>query len=399
MGETQFTNAEGQRRHQAIRDRMKTGGMRAYIVFDALNFVYTTNFLLDVEPWERPVAAIVPSDGEPSLILHELSTNHYAVALERGSCWVTDAEIYVEHPTLINRKYSRPECDRLLVDRLIQQGITRGRVGVDSMGRISAAVRAMLPDVEFFLHPELLRDLRLVKSDSELDLLRVGGVLTTWAIGEFKSLLAPGERIYELSLEIAKGFGHRVADQLPDDAIQIMVLADTGIDTACPHSPGGNAGRRISRGDSVIANVLLRINGYWTEDERTFLIGPPTDEQRHYLTAMTSAQVAAIDAMVEGNRLVDIDAAAFNVHQAAGTLEYLFARTGHGIGLAGHEYPDDMAYSYRPLAEGMVFSSEPALFVKGLGGFRHSDTVIVGSEKPESVTAFPKYIDDLIVDG
>jgi len=88
-----------------------------------------------------------------------------------------------------------------------------------------------------------------------------------------------------------------------------------------------------------------------------------------------------------------------NVHQAAGTLEYLFARTGHGIGLAGHEYPDDMAYSYRPLAEGMVFSSEPALFVKGLGGFRHSDTVIVGSEKPEPVTTFPKYIDDLIVAG
>jgi len=216
---------------------------------------------------------------------------------------VTDADIYVEHPTLINRKYSRPEWDRLLVDRLIQQGIMRGRVGVDSMGRISAAVRAMLPDVEFFLHSELLRDLRLVKSDSELDLLRVGGVLTTWAIGEFKSLLTPGERIYELSLEIAKRLGHRVADQLPDDAIQIMVLGDTGIDTACPHSPGGNAGRRISRGDSVIANVLLRINGYWTEDERTCLIGPPTDEQRHYLTVMTNAQVAAIDAMVEGNRL------------------------------------------------------------------------------------------------
>jgi Xaa-Pro aminopeptidase len=378
---------------------LEAEGLRAYVVFDELNFVYTTNFLLDVEPWERPVAAIFPADGNPSLVLHELSTNHYAVALERGSCWVTDAEIYVEHPTLINRKYSRPEWDRLLVDRLVQQGATHGRVGVDSMGRISAAVRAMLPDVEFSLRPELIRDLRVVKSEAEIDILRVGGVLTTWAIGEFKSLLAAGERIYELSLEVAKRLGHRVADQLPDDAIQIMVLADTGIDTACPHSPGGNAGRRIARGDSVITNVLLRINGYWTEDERTFLVGSPTDEQRHYMTAMTEAQVAAIDAMVEGNRLVDIEAAALKVHQAEGTLEYLFARTGHGIGLGGHEYPDDMAYSYRPLVAGMVFSSEPAVFVRGLGGFRHSDTVVVGKDKPESVTTYSKRIEDLIVAG
>ena len=63
---------------------------------------------------------------------------------------------------------------------------------------------------------------------------------------------------------------------------------------------------------------------------------------------MATAQQAAIAAMTEANRIVDIDAAALAIHEKAGTSQYLFARTGHGIGLGGHEYPDDMAYNYRP---------------------------------------------------
>jgi Xaa-Pro aminopeptidase len=56
-----------------------------------------------------------------------------------------------------------------------------------------------------------------------------------------------------------------------------------------------------------------------------------------------------------------------------------------------------MAYNYRPLKAGMVFSSEPAVFVRGLGGFRHSDTVIVGTDKPEAVTTFSQDLADLVI--
>src|SRR5690606_38091298 len=126
----------------------------AYIVFTSQNFIYTTNFLLDVEPWERPVAAIFPRQGEPFLILNELSTNHFRLAVERGSCWVRNAEIYVEHPRQVRRVYTRPEWDRLFVDVLRRLRITRGRVACDSLGPVSAAIRAVLPDVVFQARPE-----------------------------------------------------------------------------------------------------------------------------------------------------------------------------------------------------------------------------------------------------
>lgn len=95
--------------------------------------------------------------------------------------------------------------------------------------------------------------------------------------------------------------------------------------------------------------------------------------------------------------MADIDSAGQRVYEAAGLGDYVFHRTGHGIGIGGHEYPDDMAFNYRPLVAGMVFSSEPALFIPGVGGFRHSDTVIVGKERPEPVTNYSRRLEDLIV--
>jgi Xaa-Pro aminopeptidase len=72
-------------------------------------------------------------------------------------------------------------------------------------------------------------------------------------------------------------------------------------------------------------------------------------------------------------------------------------RTGHGKGLAGHEYFDDMAFNHRKLKEGMVTSVEPGIYIYGFGGFRHSDTVIVGKNKPENTTQYTKKIEDLTV--
>ena len=66
-------------------------------------------------------------------------------------------------------------------------------------------------------------------------------------------------------------------------------------------------------------------------------------------------------------------------------------RTGHGIGIAGHEFPDDMPFSPRPLMTNEVYSAEPGLYIFGLGGFRHDDTVVIGVE-PEVVTHAPKDI-------
>ncbi|MGH2559730.1 MAG: M24 family metallopeptidase, partial [Thermomicrobiales bacterium] len=72
-------------------------------------------------------------------------------------------------------------------------------------------------------------------------------------------------------------------------------------------------------------------------------------------------------------------------------------RTGHGMGIAGHEFPEDMPFLHRPYMENEVYSCEPGIYIYGLGGFRHDDTVIVGKKKPEVITQRSKRLEDQIV--
>jgi Xaa-Pro aminopeptidase len=74
---------------------------------------------------------------------------------------------------------------------------------------------------------------------------------------------------------------------------------------------------------------------------------------------------------------------------AAGFGEHIIHRTGHGMGVQGHEYPDDMPFCHRPLIAGEVYSVEPGIYVYGLGGFRLDDTVVIGAA-PEVITKAPR---------
>jgi Xaa-Pro aminopeptidase len=92
-GSMELTAAEGQRRHKGIAQFNEREDYIGYIVSESENAFYMSNFLLDVQTWERPVAAIFPRQGEPLFILNELSTHHFELAVDRGSCWISQAEI------------------------------------------------------------------------------------------------------------------------------------------------------------------------------------------------------------------------------------------------------------------------------------------------------------------
>src|SRR5438067_4404527 len=101
-----------------VRRYLQESELQALAVFTPENFTYYSGFLLDVQPWERPVACVIPRDGEPFLLLNELSTNHIRLAVERGSCWILDYRLYVEHPRQVNRLPTRLEWGWLSADSL-----------------------------------------------------------------------------------------------------------------------------------------------------------------------------------------------------------------------------------------------------------------------------------------
>ena len=171
----------------------------------------------------------------------------------------------------------------------------------------------------------------------------------------------------------------------------------SGPASASPHGDGANAGAIIRKGDNIVNFVLPRLNGYYVENERTWFVGPPSDMQKRCFETARAATAAGVAAARTGNRVCDIDAAAFAVIRKAGLDEYVFDRTGHGVGLMLHEYPEDMAFSTRALRANEVYSCEPGLYIHGLGGFRIDDTVVVG-DTPEVLVSTPSNIEWITLD-
>jgi Xaa-Pro aminopeptidase len=391
-----LSQAEGIRRHTAIREALAADDLDALIVLAPENFYYVTNFQLDVDTWERPVAAIIPRDGAPKLVLNELSTTYFQLVTGRGICWVTDAEIYAEHPQVSRRGYLITEWDRMLAELLADMGLDRGRLGFDRLGLLHPGVPGKLPRAELTEVSGLLRDMRAIKSAEEIALMQACGQATDWAQARFGAHVKPGTHIKSACLEVARLLGNHLVEQHPDSEIRVMVEGSTGIASASPHHAGLGSGLRFAAGDNVVNFIAVRMDGYFVENERTYFVGPPSQEQRSYFASMLAAHDAALSQMHEGRRICDIDSAGQEVFERMGFADLILHRSGHGMGIGGHEYPLDMSFNTRPLRRNMVISCEPSIYVYGLGGFRHSDSVVVGEAEPLRLTNSPTDIESLI---
>jgi len=130
--------------------------------------------------------------------------------------------------------------------------------------------------------------------------------------------------------------------------------------------------------------------------ERTFAIGSMDDQTRRVFDAAEEEQLAAIAACRPGTPMREVDAAARRVIQAAGFGEYAIHRTGHGLGIEAHEAPYIRWDVDEPLEVGMVVSIEPGIYIPGVCGARHSDTVVVTADGPETITDAPRGAENLI---
>ncbi|KPV65248.1 MAG: Xaa-Pro dipeptidase [Candidatus Bathyarchaeota archaeon BA1] len=386
-------------RAKNIREYLAENELKALVVSDVLNTIYVSGFFVDVSPWERPIATVIPLEAEPFMVLCELSINHVKFALEQGRGWIKDIRFYMEHPRHANRLYTRNEWAKLLSETLEERRITRGRIGVDTTPEsLEHKLKPHLPELKVVDASKLLREMRLIKSEEELDIIRKGGELTNWAQVKLKEAVEVGKSWIELGAEVTYLMAKEAAKRYPNYDITVGA-GGTGLGpfSAMPHGPGGYDGRKIQKGDVINNGTFASLQRYAVENERTLIVGKPTEEQKKLFEVATEAQERAVEMCVAGNRLSDIDAAAQGVIEKAGYGDCIMHRTGHGMGLGGHEYWDDMPFNHRILKPGMVTSVEPGIYLYGFGGFRHSDTVIIGKDKPEVVTKYTKQLEDLIV--
>jgi len=392
-----LSRAVADQRHAHLREMLADQGCEALIVSNPDHFFFLTNYFLDVAPWERPVAAILPKSGPLLLLLNELSTHHVDMARERGTLWAEEVWLYSEHPRSTGRLWLRPQFPEMLATALKTRGIKRGRIAVDTAGGPFGRIPALIPGTELVPVEQQLREARWVKTGEELALMRQCAALTDWGQARYREEVRPGRLVADVDFEVARRCAIEGAERFPGQQLELRVRSSPGPASAAPHGGGADAGLRFEAGQGIVNIVIFRLNGMTVENERTWLLGRCSDTHIRALTAAIAAQEAAIAKLVAGTPLFEVDAAAQAVIEKAGYGANIRHRTGHGMGIAGHEFPEDMPWSPRPLREGEVYSAEPGIYLYGVGGFRHDDSVVVGRTAPESLTKAPKSVPEVTI--
>jgi Xaa-Pro aminopeptidase len=168
-----------------------------------------------------------------------------------------------------------------------------------------------------------------------------------------------------------------------------------GANTSLPHGLASATGLR--RGDILVTGAGADVGGYNSELERTMIIGEPTDEFTKHFDMMMTLQQTAFDALVPGRTLAEVEEEVSRVFVDLGVQQMQRHHTGHSIGLDFHEAPFIDKGDATVLQENMVFTIEPGLYVPGLGGFRHSDTVVIRADGCERLTVYPRDLPNLTV--
>ncbi|QQK80412.1 aminopeptidase P family protein [Salicibibacter cibi] len=239
-------------------------------------------------------------------------------------------------------------------------------------------------------------EMRYIKEDEEIEHIREASRWINQAMQVSLQYSKPGVSELEIDDQGNSFLYSEIPKTHPNSTIQIIGMSPSGTErSVMPHVFSNS--RKLQKGDVMIHTRQVGIDGYRTELERTIFIGEPTNKQKKAFNTMVEAQSAAIEALKPGVRAGDIDDIARNIFIREGYKDYAVHRTGHGIGLSPHEEPYIRFDNDLIIQERMVFTIEPGIYIPNVGGFRHSDTLVVSRYGCEWLTDYPRDLESLIL--
>ncbi len=341
---------------------------------------------------ERLTMLVIPSRGRPSLVIPrlELASAQDCTAAQAGLVelitWEETEDPFELVARLLDENGSRPEI------QLGALGGAWGRLGgLLVSDRLWATfllrLQAVVPDAAFGLASALLSDLRAIKDAEEVELLRLAAHAADRAI----TRVARGRLVGRTEADIAAEVRERLVAEGHDEAT--FWIVGSGPNSASPHHEPGS--RVVQAGEPLLLDIGGRLEGYGSDITRTFWVagdgdGGPTDEFRRLYDVLQTAQATSTASVKPGVAAEDVDTAGRQVIDAAGFGSNFIHRTGHGIGLEGHEDPYIVAGNDRPIETGNAFSIEPGIYIDGRYGARIEDIVACGPSGPDVLNQAPR---------
>jgi len=318
---------------------------------------------------ERMLAVVIPVRGQIAWVCPKFEEERARELIKIGD----DIRTWEEDESPYQR----------VAEILRDRGLRAGRIGIEERVRffLFDGIRKAAPSLQFVSATPVTAGGRMFKSPAEIALMQRANDLT---------LVAYKATIESMREDMTQDeFAGNCAAAFRQLGVQGGIFCSFGKYTAFPH--GSSTPQKLKEGDVVLMDGGCSVDGYQSDITRTFVFGKPTQRQRDIWNLERKSQNAGFAAARVGAPCEAVDAAARQVITAAGfgpdyKVPGLPHRTGHGIGLDGHEWTNFVRGNKTPIQPGMCFSDEPTIVIYGEFGIRLEDCLYITENGPKFFT-------------
>jgi len=343
-----------------VRNAMADQDVDAVLISLGQDLPYLTGY--EAMPLERLTMLVVPRDGDAQLVIPRL-----------------EAPRVTPRPGVFEILPWDETDDPVALAASLVPGATTIAVGDQMWARFLVELLPHFPNATFSRAVEIVGPLRMSKDQAEIDALLAAGAAVDRIAAELQAGRIPlvGRTEADVSADlsariVAEGHHH----------VNFAIVA-AGENAASPHHHPGS--RVIRENEVVLCDFGGTYDGYCSDITRCVFTGDVEAEAPDLAAAygvLHEAQQAAVAAAVVGTPCQEIDRTARRIIADGGYGEYFIHRTGHGIGMEGHEDPYIVEGNDLPLAAGHAFSVEPGIYVPGRWGIRLEDIVVATADGP-----------------
>ena len=329
---------------------------------------------------ERTTAAILPARGEVVVVTPAFEEPSVRETLQIGG----EIRAWNEADSPFER----------IVEALRDRGVASGTVAVESTMRffIVDGVRRASSAYEIVTGDPLVRACRLIKSPAELALLQIANTVTIEALRVLHARVDRGMT----PAQIGALMDSTTIELGGEPEFSLVLLNEA---SAYPH--GSHRTETVHEGSTILMDCGCSVQGYQSDISRTWVYGEPSARQRQVWNTVKRGQQLALETAKIGVPVGRIDDAVRGFYEREGwgpgyRLPGLSHRTGHGIGMDGHEPAYLVHGDATPLEAGMCFSDEPGLYIPGEFGIRLEDCWHMTATGPQLFTPLATSLDEPI---
>ena len=362
-----------QSRLDKLSASLQTGGLDSVILNPGPTLKYLTG--LNFHLMERPVVLFFARDQIPAIVIPELEMQKVA-----NLPYKLQVFPYPENPS---------EWDAAFRKAVQALGLDGKRIGVEPRQLRLLEFRHVkngAPEADFPDASDVLAQLRLRKDKAEVEAMRRAVQIAQSALEATIPLMKIGMTEKELSAElVTQLLRHGSESEMP-----FSPIVSSGPNSANPHASPTE--RKLQQGDLLVVDWGAAHDSYISDLTRTFAVGQVDAEYEKIHKIVQEANAAGRAAAKPGVPCAIVDKAARDVIEKSGYGKYFTHRTGHGIGMEGHEEPYMRGDNLQLLESGMAFTVEPGIYLPGRNGVRIEDNVVITETGADVLSDMPREI-------